>query len=260
MSQKFDDWITCPAPNPTARLRLFCLPFAGGGASVFRSWARALPPTIEVCPIQLPGRENRLRESAHTDILALAELLAARIKPYAQSPFAIYGHSMGALLAFELARALQREGAAPPLALFLSAHCAAHLAPRRPPLCDLPDAELIEALRRLGGLQEEVIQEQELLDILLPTLRADLTLCDRYRYAAGAPLACPLHLYAGRDDLEVRPEDMEPWGEHSSRGASLQVFAGGHFFLRSAADPLLQAIARAAAQLGRIDERGLGPA
>ena len=259
MNPKFDDWITCPAPNPTARVRLFCLPFAGGGASVFRSWARALPPTIETCPIQLPGRENRLREPAHTDILALARMLAARIEPYAQRPFAIYGHSMGALLAFELARALQQNGAAPPLALFLSAHRAAHLAPRRPPLYDLPDAELIQALRRLGGLQEEVIQEQELLDILLPTLRADLTLCDLYHYAVGAPLVCPLHLYAGRDDLEVRPEDMAPWSEHSSRGASLQVLPGGHFFLRSAADPLLQSIARAAAQLGRRDERCLGP-
>ena len=249
MSQKFNDWITCPAPNPTARLRLFCLPFAGGGASIYRSWARALPSTIEVCPVQLPGRENRIRESPYTDILSLAETLAGQIQLYSQKPFVLYGHSMGALLAFELARILQRQNAPMPLTLFLAAHRAAHLSPRRAPIHALPRDELIRALHRMGGLQEEVAQDQELLDLLLPILRADLTLCDLYRFAPDTQLDCPFHLYGGRDDMEVPPEDMESWSEHSTQSSSLRIFPGGHFFLRSAGDALMQAIGSALARL-----------
>ena len=249
MSQKFNDWITCPAPNPTARLRLFCLPFAGGGASIYRSWARALPSTIEVCPVQLPGRENRLCESPYTDIRPLAETLAGQIQLYAQKPFALYGHSMGALLAFELARVLQRQNAPMPLTLFLAAHRAAHLSPRRAPIYALPREELIRALHRMGGMQEEVAQDQELLDLLLPSLRADLTLCDLSGFAQDTQLDCPFQLYAGRDDMEVPPEDMESWSEHSTQSSSLRIFPGGHFFLRSAGDALMQAIGSALARL-----------
>ena len=250
MSPEFNAWITCPVPNPAARLRLFCLPFAGGGATIFRTWARALPPTIEVCPVQLPGRENRLGESPYTDILPLAQTLARQIRLYSQKPFAIYGHSMGALLAFELTRILQRQNAPLPLTLFLAAHRAAHLSPRRAPLYALPDEELIQALRRLGGLQDEVIEDRELLDILLPTLRADLTLCDRYGFSSDTPLNCPFQLYAGRDDTEVPPEDMHSWSEHSTQSSSLHIYSGGHFFLRSDSDALMQEIAGALAQLG----------
>jgi len=250
MSQRFNDWITCPAPNPAARLRLFCFPFAGGGASVFRSWARALPPTIEVCPVQLPGRENRLRESPYTDLRPLAEVLAGQIQWYLQKPFAIYGHSMGALLAFELVRILQRQNAPLPRTLFLAAHRAAHLSPRRSPLYALPDKEFIQALHRFGGLQDEVMKDQELLDVLLPTLRADLTLCDRYSYSPGSPLNCPFQLYVGRDDQEAPPEDMESWREHSAQSSSLCIFSGGHFFLRSDGDALMQAIATELERLG----------
>ncbi len=249
---KFNDWITCPTPNPAAPLRLFCLPFAGGGASIFRAWGRALSPAIEVCPIQLPGRENRFREPAHTDVLPLAEILASQIQLYADKPFVLFGHSMGALLAFELTKILQRQNAPLPLMLFLSAHRAAHLPPRRTPMHALPDEEFIEKLRRFGGFPDEILEHQELLDFLLPTLRADLTLCDSYRYVPDASLNCPLQLYAGRQDTEVSPEEIEAWNEHTTQAASLHVFPGGHFFLRSDADALMQAIAKASAQIGPL--------
>jgi len=203
-----------------------------------------------VCPVQLPGRENRIRESPYTDILPLVEALAGQVQMYLQKPFALYGHSMGALLAFELARILQRKSAPLPQTLFLAAHRAAHLPLRRAPLYALPNEELIQALRRLGGLQEEVLEDRELLDILLPTIRADLTVCDLYDYSPDTPLNCPFQLYAGRDDKEVLPEDMESWGQHSTKGSSLRIFSGGHFFLRSDGDALMQAIAGALAQLG----------
>ncbi len=242
---KFNDWITCPNPKPAARLRLFCLPFAGGGASIYRSWGKALSPAIEVCPIQLPGRENRFREPAHTAALPLAELLAAQIQRYAEKPFMLFGHSMGALLAFELTKILQRQNAPLPLTLFLSAHRAAHLPARRAPMHALPDQEFIEKLRRFGGFPDEVLQHQDLLDFLLPTLRADLTLCDSYDYVPDTPLNCPLQLYAGRQDTEVSPADLEAWSEHTTQSAKLHVFPGGHFFLRSDAEALMQAIGMA---------------
>ena len=202
-----------------------------------------------MCPVQLPGRENRLCESPYTDIRPLAETLAGQIQLYAQKPFALYGHSMGALLAFELARVLQRQNAPMPLTLFLAAHRAAHLSPRRAPIYALPREELIRALHRMGGMQEEVAQDQELLDLLLPILRADLTLCDLYGFAPDTQLDCPFQLYAGRDDMEVPPEDMESWSEHSTQSSSLRIFPGGHFFLRSAGDALMQAIGSALARL-----------
>jgi medium-chain acyl-[acyl-carrier-protein] hydrolase len=245
---QFNDWITCPNPKPAARLRLFCLPFAGGGASIYRAWGKALSPEIEVCPVQLPGRENRFREPAHTAALPLAEILAAQIQRYADKPFMVFGHSMGALLAFELTKILQRQNAPLPLMLFLSAHRAAHLPARRAPMHALPDQEFIEKLRCFGGFPDEILQHQDLLDFLLPTLRADLTLCDFYNYVPEEQLNCPLQLYAGRQDTEVSPEDIEAWREHTTQTANLQVFPGGHFFLRSDADALMQAINKASSR------------
>lgn len=242
----FNRWITCPAPNPSARLRLFCLPFAGGGASVYRGWAQSLP-TVELCPIQLPGRENRLGDTPFTVMGDLAERLADEILPFTDRPFALFGHSMGALISFELTRILRRRGAPVPRMLFLSAHRAAHLPLRRKPLIGLDDAEFLEAVRLFGGTPREVFEHKELVDIILPALRADLALCDGYRHEPGEPLGCPLVLYAGRQDAEVSPTEVEAWGEHTTEGARLRIFPGDHFFLRSNRDLLLRAMASALA-------------
>ena len=242
---KFNVWITCPFPNPAAQVRLFCLPFAGGGASIYRPWGRALPQAVEVCPIQLPGRENRLREPLYTNIQVLAERLVSQILPYAQKPFALFGHSMGALLAFELTRALRRHDGPMPLFLFLSAHRAAHLPLRRQPLSDLPDGEFIRAVRRLGGTPEEVFAHPDLLKLALPILRADFAMCDRYGFVPESPLNCPLILYAGRQDPEVLPQEVEAWREHTTGIARLQMFPGDHFFLHSDRDVLMRSITSA---------------
>jgi len=245
----FNKWLTCLYPNPAARLRLFCLPFAGSGASVFRTWGRDLAPVVEVCPVQLPGRENRLAEPPYTDIRALTQRLVDQLRPYAQKPFALFGHSMGALLAFELTRTLQRENGPMPLVLFLSAHRAANLLSRRKPLSHLPAPEFIQAVRDLGGTPEGVFESQDLIDITLPTLRADFTLCETYHFVPGPPLDCPLILCAGRKDTEVSPQEVEAWSEHTTRTAHLQLFPGDHFFLRSDYELLLQTIATTLAQL-----------
>jgi len=157
---------------------------------------------------------------------------------------------MGALLAFELTRTLQRQNGPMPLVLFLSAHRAAHLPLHRKPLSQLPDPEFIQAVRDLGGTPEGVFESQELIDITLPALRADFTSCDTYRFAPGPPLDCPLMLYAGRKDTEVSPQEVEAWRKHTTRTAHLQLFPGDHFFLRSDRELLLQTIATTLAQLG----------
>lgn len=249
---KFNAWITCPQPKPTAAIRLFCLPFAGGGASVFRTWGRSMVSWIEVCPIQLPGRENRFNDPPHTDIRALATLLADQIEAYADKPFALFGHSMGALLSFEVARVLKQRGGTQPLTLFLSAHRAAHLPLRRKPLYHLPEPEFIEGIRDLGGFPEGVLENKELRDFLLPVLRADLALCDGYRYVAAEPLACPLVLYGGRQDSEVAPEEIHAWQDHSTGQSEARIFPGDHFFLRADAEVLLKDIADVLARFARF--------
>lgn len=241
-AQRFNRWITCPSPNPLARMRLFCLPFAGGGASIFRTWDKGLPASVEVCPIQLPGRENRLGESPCTDIADLTLRLATEILPLTDKPFALFGHSMGALAAFELSRTLRRIGAPMPVALYLSAHRAAHLPLRRRRLHGLSDTEFLQAVQSFGGTPQEVFAHKELVDLVLPALRADFTLCDGYEFTPEAPLPCPFVLYAGRQDTEVSPQEVEAWSEHTTEGARLRIFPGGHFFLRSDRDLLLRAI------------------
>ncbi len=244
---RFNRWITCPFPNPAAELRLFCLPFAGGGASVFRGWGQALPARVELCPVQLPGRENRLSDPLFTEMGALTEALAAEILPFTDKPFALFGHSMGALVSFELTRALRRLGAPLPTMLFLSAHRAPHLPLRRRPLIGLDQAEFLEAVRSFGGTPGDVFAHPELVEIILPILRADLALCDGYRFTPDAALPCPFVLYAGRQDSEVDPAEIEAWNEHTSHGARLRIFPGDHFFLRSDRALLLRAMASALA-------------
>ena len=231
-------------------MRLFCLPFAGGGASMFRTWGKALPPTIEVCPVQLPGREERLADPPYTDLRALAESLAVQLQPYVQKPFALFGHSVGALLAFELTTSLRRQSGPMPLVLYLSAHRAPHLPLRRKPLYQLPDAEFLQGVRAMGGTPAAVFESKAVLDLVLPALRADFTALDTYRFVPEAPLDCPLVLYAGLKDTEVSPQDVETWQEYTTRTTILRLFPGDHFFLRSDRELLLQTTAATLVQLG----------
>jgi medium-chain acyl-[acyl-carrier-protein] hydrolase len=233
MNTKFNSWVTCPFPQPHALSRIFCLPFAGGGATAFRGWSKLLGTTIEVCPIQLPGRESRFSEPAFTEAQALAQVLARQLQPFTDKPFAIYGHSMGALVAFELTRVLQAERFAMPHALILGAHRAAHLPRTRETFYCLDDKTFIEKLQRFGGFPEEVLASEELMQLLTPTLKADFTLCDTYVYADQAPLSCPIHVFLGATDKEAPFEVMEAWHQHSSVHTQLHVFQAGHFFIRS---------------------------
>ena len=224
-------------------MRLFCLPFAGGGASTYRQWPAALPASIEVCPVQLPGREERYGEPAHTSVIGVSRALARELAPYLDKPFAIFGHSMGALLAFETARALRHAGARGPAALLASAYPAPQDAVTRTPIHQLPDHAFIEEMRKMEGTPEAVLANAELMAFMLPVLRADFQACDTYVFAGEPPLDVPLTVYGGVDDREVDRAALDAWRDTTHGDFTLRLLPGGHFFVQTHRDLLLADIA-----------------
>jgi medium-chain acyl-[acyl-carrier-protein] hydrolase len=237
-----DRWLPSFSRRPGAEVRLFCLPYAGGGAGVFRGWEDSLAGRVEVCPVQLPGRETRFREPAFTRLAPLVEALAGSLRLYLDRPFALFGHSMGALLAFELARRLQRDHGPQPVRLVVSGCGAPQTRTSRTTIHALPAAEFREELRRLDGTPAAILANDELMDLLLPTLRADFSLCESYAYIAGPPLACPVTALGGLGDDAVSRQDLDAWRDQTTGPFRVRMLPGGHFFLNSARPLLLQAL------------------
>jgi surfactin synthase thioesterase subunit len=239
---------TCRRPNPDARLRLYCFPFAGGGAWAYASWADELSTDIEreieLWSINLPGRESRQREPAFTALSPLIEALTSAVGPYLTGPYAFFGHSMGALLGFELACRLHAQGQAGPVHLIVSGHRAPQLPHRHPPVHGLQDPEILAKLWRLGGTPEEVLRNPELIKLFLPLLRADLTVCETYAYRHREPLACSITAFGGNDDPEVSRDELSAWRRRTRESFSLHMFPGGHFFLQSAQSLVLRILAQ----------------
>jgi medium-chain acyl-[acyl-carrier-protein] hydrolase len=236
-------WVTFPAPNPAARLRLFCFPYAGGGASIFRAWGRQLPQTVEVCAVQLPGQGGRLLERPFTRLAAMVEALAPALAPLADRPFAFFGHSMGAMVAFELTRLLRREGRPLPAHLFVSGRRAPQV-PTEPPTYDWSEADFLAELRRLNGTPQEVLEHEELMRLLLPQLRADFEVVQTYRYTPEPPLDIPVSVFGGVNDCGASREMLAPWAEQTTGPFTLQMLPGDHFFLHGAEPLFMSALAR----------------
>jgi len=225
-------------------LRLFCFPYAGGAASVFRDWSDGLPADVEVCPIQLPGRGARLMEPPLSQLPPLIEALAEALLPLLDKPFALFGHSLGSLVSFELARQLRTKHQVRPVRLFVSAGPAPQIPHRGPPIHNLPEKEFSAELRRLNGTPGELLNHKELMDIVLPSLRADFALYESYRYSSGPPLNCPISTYGGLNDPKVKYNDLEAWRDQTSVSFSIRMFAGDHFFLRTTQALLLRALSQ----------------
>jgi medium-chain acyl-[acyl-carrier-protein] hydrolase len=234
-------WLQRFAPRPQAKARLFCFPHAGVGAAVYRPWAMALPADLEVCAIQLPGRANRLNEPAVTHLPELVSALVSVLQPHLDLPFAFFGHSMGAVLSNEVARALQVTGAPMPRHLFVSGRRPPHWPNPDPLLHVLSDQDFVaEINRRYGGIPPEVAEHEELLALLLPALRADIRALETHLPPAGrAPLACPVTVFGGADDpLTPRPH-LDGWRTETSAAFRVRVFPGDHFYLQPQKDALL---------------------
>ncbi len=217
--------------NDNLPARLFCLPYAGGSASLFVRWRVPLSPLVEVCPVELPGRGGRLFEQPFTRMQPLVEALAEATLPLLDRPYSLFGHSNGALIAFELARHLRRSGAAQPCLLIVSASRAPHFPSHTPGLHDLPRAEFLEGVRRLNGAAQEVFDNSELMDLLIPVLRADLAVNETYEYRIQDPLDCPIIVYAGNQDDTVTPDEFTGWRACTRAGFRLQWFQADHFSL-----------------------------
>jgi surfactin synthase thioesterase subunit len=220
---------TAPPVLNADAIRLFCLPHAGAGASVYRDWPLLLAPGIEVVLVQLPGRESRHGEPAHRSASDLVAELSKPLADRAGESFALFGHSMGALLGYELAHALSALGK-PPRHLFVSGQGAPHLPPARPPTHDLPDDELMASIAELEGTSAEVLAQPELVQLLLPVFRADLSVCETYIPHWG-PLQVPITALGGRHDPGVSQDRLRAWRSLTSADFHLEVFDGGHFYL-----------------------------
>lgn len=234
---------------PHARLRLFCLPYAGGNAFIFRSWAEHLPPHVEVYSVQLPGRGSQLRRPAFTRLPAMVDFLEQGIGPLLDQPFAFFGHGMGALIGFDLARRLRAARGLRPAGLFVSGRRAPQIEAGEPVTFDLPEDEFVAELRRLNGTPREVLEHPELLQLMLPVLRADFELCQTYSYAAAAPFDCPIFAFGGLQDEDVPREHLEAWREQTTSSFSLRMFPGDHFFLHTSQPLLLRALSQELHQL-----------
>ncbi|MEV0607417.1 alpha/beta fold hydrolase [Polymorphospora rubra] len=224
------DWF-CRASDVEAPVRLFCFPFAGGNAAAFLPWQRMLGPDVELWVAQLPGRGARLLEAPLDDLDELVARLAAAVAERGDRPFALFGHSLGALVAFEVARSLRRDGLPGPHSLWVAGAEGPGTRSVEDRLHDLPDPELIEALRDYGGTPAELLDDPEMMELLLPGLRADFALDECYTYRAGAPLDLPVHVLLADRDPHVDPARAAGWAQETSRPVHRHVFPGGHFFL-----------------------------
>jgi medium-chain acyl-[acyl-carrier-protein] hydrolase len=236
-------WILFPRPNPAASLRLFCFHYAGGSAQVFHRWPGRLPPSVEMGAIQLPGRGHRIGEPRIRRLAPLSGAVAQELLPYTDKPFVFFGHSLGALLCFETARSLRRENRRQPAHLFVSATEAPHRRSLGEPLSGLPKSALVKKLQEFNGTPVEVLRNDEMLDLMLPTIRTDFELCETYEYHPEPPLECPMTIYGGLEDHEVEAERLAAWSEMTVGTCEVRMFSGGHFYLNGSQAAFLQTFA-----------------
>jgi medium-chain acyl-[acyl-carrier-protein] hydrolase len=235
-------WFTRFKPNPQASSRLFCFPYAGGGADIFRRWALNLSSAIEVCAVQLPGRGRRIKEPPYTRLSMMVDEIDIAIRAYLDKPFFFFGHSMGAILGFELAHRLRREVGLEPSRLLVSGCRAPQLPDTDRKRHQLPDREFLLELESLNGTPKEVLAHPEMIPYLLPPLRADFEAIENYVYSPAPPLTAPISAFGGRDDPEVKAEQLEAWRAQTTGGFTLRMFSGNHFFIHDAEELLLRIV------------------
>ena len=226
-------WFVTPRSKPHAPLRLFAVPYAGRGASLFYPWHGDLPEWIDLIAVQLPGREGRIAESAFTRIAPLVESLAQAILPRIDCAYAFFGHSMGALICYELTRKLRDLGAPLPTVLVLSGHQAPTTPKIEEPMHGLSDNDFVRTMQaRYDGIPAVVLEQPDLMRLLLPTLRRDIEAIETHSHRSVPPLTMPFLLYGGMDDPQLVENRLEGWRHLTTGPAITRLFPGGHFYLQ----------------------------
>ncbi|WP_193664931.1 alpha/beta fold hydrolase [Bacillus mycoides] len=238
-------WFEIFKPNPKAVMRLFCLHYAGGSASFYRSFVSSLPDNVELIAVQLPGRERRLSEVPYRQMKPLIEELSEAIIPMLDRPYSIFGHSMGALVGFELIRSLRLKGELEPYAFFASGHRAPHLSRSKPAIHNLPDNEFVQALIDYDArIPKEILEDKETLNVFLPYLRSDFEVCETYAYRIDNPLSCRIYAYGGSEDDAVNFTQVTSWNKQTTEHFYAKEFPGGHFFVDTSKQMVLQEISQ----------------
>ncbi|MEV7184271.1 alpha/beta fold hydrolase [Kitasatospora sp. NPDC093102] len=231
-----------PAPDGRPARRLVCLPHAGGSAGLFHPWAGRLGPGVELLAARYPGRQERIAEPCAQSMPELADALTAALLPELDLPIALFGHSMGASLAYEVALRLERLHGVRPYGLYVSARRAPHLV-RPKPVYLGGDRAIVEEVRRLGGTDAELLADPDLYELVMPAIRADFRIVGTYHPQPGHPVHCPVAGYLGDGDPEVGPEDLRGWSEVTAGGFELVVLPGDHFYLNWQRDALVRDLA-----------------
>ena len=238
------EWIVRYGRSARPAVRLVCFPYAGGAASAYRLWPEGLPASVDLCAVQLPGREQRHREPPLTDMPSVVRATTAAVLPLADLPLVLFGHSMGAIIAYETARTLHRQHGIVPRRLIVSGRRPPHMPATRPAMHALPATALLDEIRRLNGTPGDVLNDPEMLDIVLPIIRADFRLIETYRMADATPLTCPVAAIGGDADPDVTPAMLAGWRATTSGDFETAVFPGDHFYHQADRPGVLRLIAR----------------
>ncbi|MCX5203716.1 alpha/beta fold hydrolase [Streptomyces sp. NBC_00237] len=231
-------WFRRYATAVPPRMRLVCLPHAGGSASFFHSWGHAFGADVEVMAVRYPGRQERIAENPVTGMERLAEAVTEALLPCIDTPLALFGHSMGGSLGYEIALRLQERHGAPPSVLMVSCRKAPHLLTARTAAFSSDD-ELVAEVQRLGGTDTSLLDDPDLRELILPAIRADFGTVAGYTARPGVPLDCPVVAYVGDSDPDVDVEEVRGWQGLAPKGFDLKVLPGGHFYLVDRRDELI---------------------
>lgn len=235
-------WMPYRQNKSNAKIRLFILHHAGGSASICNNWFQNHEDDIEILPLELPGHETRIDEKLIDTLPDLCESLIEVIAPMTDLPYAFFGHSMGALVAFETTRLLRKNNVKLPSKLFLSAHIPPDQELREKPMYNLDKEDLIKELKRMGGTSEELLEDSYFAELYIPIIRADMAICEKYIYSYQTPLPVPIHMFGGFDDITVTPEELLGWRKQTTSNFVCHIYDGGHFYLVNHLDEIFSII------------------
>jgi len=242
LSSSHNDWFIAFKQEHSSSVRLFCFHYGGGSASSFREWSKDIPGFVELIAIQMPGRENRFNEPLLNNVSEVVDQLCTNFDPYLDKPFVFFGHSIGALIAFEFVRALRRKGSVQPKHLIVSGAKAPNAPFRRKSIHSLPDSQFIEELKKYNGIPSVIIEDKELISLFAPTIRADFSICETYEHHSEIPLDCPITALGGLNDHTFNHEDLLKWKEQTTGSFKPHLLPGDHFFVKTSYEEVIKIV------------------